>query len=99
MNWETWALFTLTETVLCFAPGPAVLLVLSEGLAHGTRKSLASSGGILGANAILVRLRGHRGPSERRRCDDGGGVVGVDRHAKRLQIHAAATIHEFFGSI
>lgn len=56
MRWETWTLFTITETILCFVPGPAVLLVLSQGLAHGTRKSIASSGGILTANTMYFAI-------------------------------------------
>ena len=30
MSWEIWALFAVTETALCFTPGPAVLLVFSQ---------------------------------------------------------------------
>jgi homoserine/homoserine lactone efflux protein len=52
MTWETWALFVITETVLCLTPGPAVLCVLSQGLARGAAKSLRAAFGILAANAL-----------------------------------------------
>jgi threonine/homoserine/homoserine lactone efflux protein len=53
---EVWALFVLTETALCFTPGPAVLLVLSQGLTRGTGASVWSSLGILGGNAVYFAL-------------------------------------------
>lgn len=56
MSWETWALFVATETVLCLTPGPAVLLVLSEGLRGGVGRSFWSSVGILSANAMYFAL-------------------------------------------
>ena len=56
MSWETWALFVATETVLCLMPGPAVLLVLSEGLRGGVARSVWSSVGILSANAMYFAL-------------------------------------------
>ena len=56
MSWETWALFVATETVLCLTPGPAVLLVLSEGLRGGVARSVWSSAGILSANAMYFPL-------------------------------------------
>jgi threonine/homoserine/homoserine lactone efflux protein len=33
MSWNVWTLFAVTEAALCLSPGPAVLLVLSQGLA------------------------------------------------------------------
>jgi threonine/homoserine/homoserine lactone efflux protein len=56
MNWHVWALFAATETVLSLTPGPAVLLVLSEGLGRGALRSLWSSLGILSANAVYFAV-------------------------------------------
>lgn len=42
MSWNVWTLFAVTEAALCLSPGPAVLLVLSQGLARGTAASLAT---------------------------------------------------------
>jgi homoserine/homoserine lactone efflux protein len=52
MSVESWLLFCLTETVLCFTPGPAVLLVLSLSLTRGTPSGFRASLGILSANAM-----------------------------------------------
>jgi homoserine/homoserine lactone efflux protein len=56
MSFETWLLFCATETVLCFTPGPAVLLVLSLSLSRGMKDGLASSLGILSGNAMYFIL-------------------------------------------
>jgi threonine/homoserine/homoserine lactone efflux protein len=49
---EPWLLFCVTETVLCFTPGPAVLFVISLSLARGAGAGLRGSLGILTANVL-----------------------------------------------
>ena len=56
MTFETWALFAVTEAALCFTPGPAVLLVISQGLTRGTLPSVYANLGILGGNAVYFAL-------------------------------------------
>lgn len=56
MSFETWAFFCATEMVLCFTPGPAVLLVVSLALSRGAQAGLAGSLGILIANAFYFAL-------------------------------------------
>ena len=56
MSIEAWLLFTITETVLCLSPGPAVLLVLSVGLTRGWQPGLQASAGILVANLLYFVL-------------------------------------------
>ena len=52
---QTWLLFCATETVLCFTPGPAVLLVISMALARGGVAGLRATG-ILFTNAFYFIL-------------------------------------------
>ena len=42
----------MMETMACLSPGPAVLLVMSQGLSRGALASLWSSCGILAANTL-----------------------------------------------
>jgi homoserine/homoserine lactone efflux protein len=56
VNWDTYWLYVLTEVALSLSPGPAVMLVIACGLAHGARRSIYASLGILGANAIYFAI-------------------------------------------
>ena len=56
MSLQTWLLFCATETVLCFTPGPAVLLVVSSSLTAGARAGIRASLGILAANGVYFAL-------------------------------------------
>lgn len=48
--------FALTEFLLCLTPGPAVLLVVSQGVTAGFKPSLRGALGILTGNAIYFFL-------------------------------------------
>jgi threonine/homoserine/homoserine lactone efflux protein len=49
-------IFAITEFLLCLTPGPAVLLVISQGVKSGFKSSLKSAAGILTGNAIYFVL-------------------------------------------
>jgi homoserine/homoserine lactone efflux protein len=52
VNLRVWFFFVVTEAVLCLTPGPAVLFVVSCGLARGGRAALWGNAGILSANTF-----------------------------------------------
>lgn len=56
MSVESWLLFCATEAVLCFSPGPAVLLVISLSLMRGAPDGLKAALGILSANAMYFAV-------------------------------------------
>lgn len=56
MSLSSWLFFSGTEALLCVTPGPAVLFVLSYGLAQGGRASLWANAGILAGNAFYFVL-------------------------------------------
>src|SRR5262249_16580611 len=56
MRFDLWLLFLITETVLSMTPGPAVLLVIAEGMRSGLRSALASNLRILAGNAVYFAL-------------------------------------------
>jgi homoserine/homoserine lactone efflux protein len=58
MSFEAWLAFCLTETVLCFTPGPAVLFVVSVALARDARAGMAAACAILTANVFYFALSG-----------------------------------------
>ena len=53
---EAWALFCLTEAVLCLQPGPSTMVVISQSLTRGTPAGLRAAAGILVANAIYFGI-------------------------------------------
>jgi homoserine/homoserine lactone efflux protein len=53
---RVWVLFVVTEAVLCLTPGPAVLFVVSCGLARGGRAALWGNAGILSGNTFYFVL-------------------------------------------
>jgi len=56
MSLELWLAFCITETVLCFTPGPAVLFVSSVAIARGATPGLAAALGILAGNTFYFAL-------------------------------------------
>lgn len=56
MSLEAWLLFCVTDTVLCFTPGPAVLFVVSTALSLGASAGLRASLGIVTMNAFYFVL-------------------------------------------
>ena len=56
MSLKLLALFALTELLLSLTPGPAVLLVISQGIRRGLSSSIMSALGILTGNAIYFVL-------------------------------------------
>jgi homoserine/homoserine lactone efflux protein len=56
MTLEAWALFCVTEFLLCLNPGPSALLVLSLGLTRGRAAGLVAALGVLAANAVYFAL-------------------------------------------
>lgn len=56
MSLEIWLLFVASELLLCLTPGPAVLLVVSQGMRHGFGASAAGSTGLLSINALWFVL-------------------------------------------
>jgi homoserine/homoserine lactone efflux protein len=56
MTVEAWALFCLTELLLCLNPGPSALLVVSLALARSRGAGLIASLGVLAANAVYFSL-------------------------------------------
>ena len=51
-------MFALTEGALTVTPGPAVLLVVSQGLRSGSSGALRSAIGILAANGLYFAVSG-----------------------------------------
>lgn len=56
MTLQTWLAFFVTETALCFVPGPAVLYVAGQAMRHGAWRALAANAGILSGNAVYFIL-------------------------------------------
>lgn len=56
MSLRVWFLFVVTEAVLCLTPGPAVLFIVSCGLARGGRAALWGNAGILSGNTFYFAL-------------------------------------------
>src|SRR5688572_24138007 len=56
MSLRLLAVFTITEFLLCLTPGPAILLVVSQGMRSGFSSSLRGAAGILTGNTIYFVL-------------------------------------------
>lgn len=56
MNWDTYLIFLVTTAVVCLTPGPAALLIVTQGISNGLRRSYWAVAGIALANAIYFAL-------------------------------------------
>jgi threonine/homoserine/homoserine lactone efflux protein len=56
MTVHAWALFCMTEVLLCLSPGPSALLVISLALTRGQRAGISATVGVLAANALYFML-------------------------------------------
>lgn len=53
---EIWLAFVLTATVILFIPGPTIIYVVGQSLAHGRKASLPLSIGVISGDAICITL-------------------------------------------
>ena len=58
MPWDAWIAYLLTVLVLMSTPGPSHLLMLSNSMAHGFGRSLATAAGDLFANVLQMLAAG-----------------------------------------
>ena len=58
MPFETWLTYVATVLVFMSTPGPSHLLMLSNSMMHGFRRSLATAAGDLSANALQMLAAG-----------------------------------------
>lgn len=56
MPFDVWVSYALLHLLVCLIPGPMVLVVVSEGLSGGLRRSAATIAGILIVNATYLVL-------------------------------------------
>ena len=56
MNIETWLSFALAAMVLCFSPGPTLLLVMGQSLTYGKRSVMPLILGVLSGDIIAMSL-------------------------------------------
>ena len=56
MTWELWLLFVATEGLLCVTPGPAVLMVIAQGLTRGVPAGVSATLGVLAGNMFYFAL-------------------------------------------
>ena len=56
VSWELWLAFVATEGLLCVTPGPAVLMVIAQGLRCGVPAGLSATLGILCGNTFYFAL-------------------------------------------
>jgi homoserine/homoserine lactone efflux protein len=56
VTWELWLAFVATEGLLCVTPGPAVLMVIAQGLRRGVPAGLSATLGILAGNTFYFAL-------------------------------------------
>lgn len=58
MQIEIWTIYVATVLALMSTPGPSHLLMLSNSMSHGFRRSLATAAGDLSANALQMLAAG-----------------------------------------
>jgi homoserine/homoserine lactone efflux protein len=56
MTFEAWALFCLTEALLCLKPGVSTLSVMSLAATRGLNAGVVAATGVLAANAVYFAL-------------------------------------------
>ena len=55
MTFEHWLAFALTSLVLLIIPGPTILLVIGDALAHRGRSAFATVAGVANSATWLTR--------------------------------------------
>lgn len=58
MPWESWIAYVVTVLLLMSTPGPSHLLMLSNSMAHGYGRALATAAGDLSANVLQMLAAG-----------------------------------------